>query len=147
MKIRASYGLVGNDQVSNSRFLYLSDVDLKGSDSFTTGKNQEIELKGPVYKRFANTDLTWEVGKKYNLGFDMTFWKNINLTFDIFREDRSNIFQTIENIPYYSGVYGTKFYANNAEVRNQGFDLSLDFGHQFNRDFSMTFRDIYVCSQ
>ena len=144
LKIRASYGLVGNDQVSNSRFLYLSDVDLKGSDSFTTGKNQEIELKGPVYKRFANTDLTWEVGKKYNLGFDMTFWKNINLTFDIFREDRSNIFQTIENIPYYSGVYGTKFYANNAEVRNQGFDLSLDFGHQFNRDFSMTFKGTFT---
>lgn len=144
MKVRASYGLVGNDQVSDQRFLYMSDVNLTGSPSFTTGKNQEITLSGPLYKRFLNEDLTWEVGKKYNLGLDFTLWKNINLTFDVFREDRSQIFQTIENIPYYSGVYGTKFYSNSAEVRNQGIDFSLDFGHQFNKDFRMTFKGTFT---
>lgn len=144
MKIRASYGLVGNDQVSDQRFLYMSDVNLTGSPSFTTGKNQEVTLSGPLYKRFLNEELTWEVGKKYNLGLDLTLWKNINLTFDVFREDRSQIFQTLENIPYYSGVYGTKFYSNSAEVRNQGIDLSLDFGHQFNKDFSMTFKGTFT---
>ncbi|WP_444105768.1 TonB-dependent receptor [Bacteroides sp.] len=144
MKIRVSYGLVGNDQVSDQRFLYMSDLNLTGSPSFTTGRNQEITLSGPLYKRFLNEDLTWEVGKKYNLGLDLTLWKNINLTFDVFREDRSQIFQALENIPYYSGVYGTKFYSNSAEVRNQGIDLSLDFGHQFNKDFSMTFKGTFT---
>lgn len=144
MKIRASYGLVGNDQVSDQRFLYMSDIKLNGSGEFTTGKNQEITLTGPVYNRFLNEDLTWEVGRKYNLGVDLTLWKNINLTFDVFREDRTNIFQTITDIPYYSGVYGTKFYSNSAEVRNQGVDLSLDFGHQFNKNFSMTFKGTFT---
>ena len=66
------------------------------------------------------------------------------MTFDVFREDRSNIFQEKATIPSYTGVYGTKAYVNSAKVRNQGVDASIDFGHQFNKEFSMTFKGTFT---
>lgn len=144
MKIRASYGLVGNGEVGGQRFAYLSDVALTGSPSFTTGIDMNTTLSGPTYRRFANNELTWEVGKKYNFGIDLMFLNRFNLTFDVFREDRSNIFQTKATIPSYTGVYGTAAYVNSAKVRNQGVDASIDFGHKFNKDFSMTFKGTFT---
>ena len=144
MKVRASYGLVGNGNIGGQRFTYLADVDLTGSPAFTTGINMDRTLKGPSYKRFANYDLGWEVGKKYNIGLDMIFFNNLSLTVDVFREDRTDIFQEKATIPSYLGVYGTKYYVNSAAVRNQGIDASIDFGHQFNKDFSMTFKGTFT---
>lgn len=144
MKVRASYGLVGNGNIGGQRFTYLADVDLTGSPAFTTGINMDRTLEGPSYKRFANYDLGWEVGKKYNIGLDMMFFNNLSLTVDVFREDRTDIFQEKATIPSYLGVYGTKYYVNSAAVRNQGIDASIDFGHQFNKDFSMTFKGTFT---
>jgi len=144
MKIRASYGLVGNGEVGGQRFAYLSNVDLTGSPSFTTGIDMNTTLSGPSYRRFTNNELTWEVGKKYNFGIDLMLLNRFNLTFDVFREDRSNIFQTKATIPSYTGVYGTAAYVNSAKVRNQGVDASIDFGHKFNKDFSMTFKGTFT---
>lgn len=144
MKIRASYGLVGNGEVGGQRFAYLSDISLTGSPSFTTGIDMNTTLSGPKYNRFENTKLTWEVGKKYNAGIDLTFLNKFNLTFDVFREDRSDIFQTKATIPTYTGVHGTKAYVNSAKVRNQGIDASIDFGNRFNKDFSMTFKGTFT---
>lgn len=144
MKIRASYGLVGNGDIGGERFAYLSDISLTGSPSFTTGINMGTTLSGPVYKRFANNGLKWEVGKKYNIGVDFIFLNRLNLTFDVFREDRSDIFQSKATIPSYTGVYGTAAYVNSAKVRNQGIDASIDFGHQFSKDFSLTFKGTFT---
>lgn len=66
------------------------------------------------------------------------------MTVDVFREDRTDIFQEKATIPSYLGVYGTKYYVNSAAVRNQGIDASIDFGHQFNKDFSMTFKGTFT---
>ena len=57
----------------------------------------------------------------------MTLFNNLNLTVDVFREDRTDIFQTKATIPSYLGVYGTSYYVNSAAVRNQGIDASIDF--------------------
>ena len=51
MKVRASYGLVGNGNIGGQRFAYLADVDLTGSPAFTTGINMDRTLTGPSYKR------------------------------------------------------------------------------------------------
>lgn len=144
MKIRASYGLVGNGEIGGERFAYLSDVNLTGSPSFTTGINMNTTLSGPVYNRFANNALTWEVGKKYNVGIDLMLLNRFNLTFDVFREERSDIFQSKATIPSYTGVYGTAAYVNSAKVRNQGVDAAVDFGHQFSKNFSMTFKGTFT---
>ena len=144
MKIRASWGLVGNGDIGGERFTYLPSISLTGSSSFTTGINMNKTLSGPLYSRFANNDLTWEVGEKINLGVDLTLLDRFNLSVDVFRENRDNIFQAKATIPNYFGMDGTTIYGNFGAVRNQGVDASVDFGHAFNKDFDMTFKGTFT---
>ena len=98
LKIRGSWGLVGNDATNAGRFAYMEDLVLGGSDSYTTGIRQDTYYSGPSWNRYFNPDLTWEVGEKINLGLDLQLFNDFNLTFDIFREKRRDIFMTRENI-------------------------------------------------
>ena len=68
LKIRGSWGLVGNDATNAGRFAYMEDLVLGGSDSYTTGIRQDTYYSGPSWNRYFNPDLTWEVGEKINLG-------------------------------------------------------------------------------
>lgn len=85
LKIRGSWGLVGNDATNAGRFAYMEDLVLGGSDSYTTGIRQDTYYSGPSWNRYFNPDLTWEVGEKINLGLDLQLFNDFNLTFDIFR--------------------------------------------------------------
>ena len=123
LKLRGSWGLVGNDQINGSRFIYMSQIDL-GGKGFTTGVNQNVTYNGPVYQRYANEDITWEVGEKINFGVDLQLFHSLDLTFDIFRENRRDIFQEKGTTPTYMGTATTKVYGNLAAMRNQGFELA-----------------------
>lgn len=150
LKLRASYGLVGNDQLLDSsggliRFIYMSDITLQsGNAGFTTGDKQQITLNGPVYTRYQNNDLTWEVGEKLNVGFDMQLFNSLNVTVDAFREIRRDIFQQRYSIPNYLGTASTAVYGNLAKVKNYGFDLSLDYGKQINKDLAIQFKGTFT---
>jgi len=144
LKLRASYGLVGNDQVGQERFAYQAIVDLEKSPEFSTGYgSQSRNLKGPVFKRFENTNLTWEVGRKLNVGFDLTV-KDVKLTVDVFREIRSNIFQKKGSIPNYFGTAKTDIYGNLAKVKNWGVDLAVDYGKNITKDLAVEFRGTFT---
>ncbi len=145
LKLRASYGLVGNDQIGGARFAYLSDVDLQGSSSFRTGYGvNTVDHKGPIYARYSNESITWEVGTKMNLGIDIQLFRDLNVVLDFFREDRENIFQERTTIPNFLGAAGTKVFGNFAEVRNQGFDLSLDYGKVLNEDWTVQLKGTFT---
>lgn len=65
-KMRASWGLVGNDQTGAGRFTFLEDLNNAGI-AFMTGtgsSGQSKTLSGPTWIRYANPNLTWEVGEK-----------------------------------------------------------------------------------
>lgn len=152
-KIRGSWGLVGNDQIGGERYIYMSDLKLEDDDlAFTTGKKQNTTYKGPKYLRYANNNITWEVGRKLNLGFDLGLWNDLNLTFDVFREVRSDIFMTRQSVPQFIGTspsdmymkLETKIYGNLGKVENKGLDLSLDFNHRFNKNFFMSFKGAFT---
>lgn len=145
LKIRASYGLVGNDQIGADRFIYMSDLNLTGGNQFRTGYNgRYITLNGPKYIRFQNNEITWEVGRKLNLGVDMQLWRNLNMAFDFFKERRENIFQKRASIPLYFGTGSTDVYGNYATVENKGLDLSIDYGKQISKDFSLQFKGTFT---
>ena len=150
LKLRASYGLVGNDQLLDSsnnliRFIYMSDITLQSGDAqFTTGDRQQISLNGPVYTRYQNNDLTWEVGEKLNVGLDLQLFHSLNFTVDAFREIRRDIFQQRNSIPNYLGTAKTAVYGNLAKVKNFGFDLSLDYGKQINKDLAIQFKGTFT---
>lgn len=143
LKIRGSWGLVGNDQIGGDRFVYLPKINLTGR-GYTTGRDQNIGLNGPSYDRYANYGLTWEVGEKINLGLDLRMLDNLNLNLDFFREKRSDIFQQRGTIANYLGTAGTVVYGNTAEVLNKGFDLSLDYGNRITKDLTIFMKGTFT---
>ena len=141
-KIRGSYGLVGNDS-DNTRFMYMSDISLSGA-SYTTGADGQYSLSGPVYNRFENPNITWETGKKLNVGFDLEFFNKLNIMFDWFREDRSGIFLERGTVPAFIGTASTKVYGNLGEVTNHGVDLSIDYTQPIGSDYTISAKGTFT---
>lgn len=130
LKIKGSYGLVGNDQIggSNDRFFYLSQVDLN-SGGYTTGENFGNSQSGVSIERYANDQITWETGKKMNVGFELGLFKKVDLEVDLFREDRENILAD-RVLPSSIGLQaGVR--ANIGEARSQGIDGTVVFSDDF----------------
>lgn len=145
LKLRASYGLVGNDGISE-RYAYLEDITLSSSDwKYTTGVNQNVNKQGSVWNRYYNPDLTWEVGKKLNVGFDMQLFGDFNLNVDVFKEIRDNIFmQKVNTLPTFVGTGTTKIYQNIGKMKNEGVDFSVDYNKQITKDFFMSFKGTFT---
>ncbi len=145
-KIRASYGLVGNDQIGGERFIYMGIVSLNNTPGYITGYDDARtgERKGPTYSRLQNDNITWEIGRKYNVGVDLQFFNSLNLTIDAFKEIRSDIFQQKQSIPNSFGTADTKIFGNYAKVKNWGIDASVDYGKQVTKDFSLQFRGTFT---
>lgn len=152
LKLRASYGLVGKDNIGGARFVYLEEVKLgnNSAPNFKTGYGNSSESrKGPIYPRLRNEDLTWEIGRKLNLGVDLQLFNAFNLTAEVFQEIRSNIFQQRNSIPSILGVsYGgednTKIYGNFAKVKNWGLDLSAEFNKRFSKDLTVQLKSTFT---
>ena len=140
-KLRGSYGLVGNDGI-NERYAYLEDIVLSSDKwKYTTGVNQNVNLQGPVWNRYYNPNLTWEVGKKLNVGFDMPIFHQVNLNFEVFKEIRSKIYmQKVNTLPDFIGTGETKIYENSGKMKNVGFDIALDYNKQITKDFFLSFK-------
>ena len=145
LKLRASYGLVGNDGI-NERFAYLEDLVLNSNDwQYTTGVNQNVTMKGPFWNRYYNPNLTWEVGEKLNVGFDMQLFHDWNINVDVFKETRKKIFmQRVNTLPTFVGTGATKIYDNIGKMKNVGFDLSVDYNKQFSKDLSVSFKGTFT---
>lgn len=148
LKLRASYGLVGNDQIGNTRFVYMAIVNLANSAAYRTGYDGVTEEhKGPTFTRLQNNNITWEVGKKLNVGLDLQLFNDFNLTIDAFQEIRSDIFQQKQSIPNFFGTANTAIFGNYAKVKNYGFDMSLDYGKQINKDLSIQMKGTFTLAR
>lgn len=156
LKLRASWGLVGNDQLGSERYLYLSDIELQDGDlGYTTGRDQNVDKNGPRYKRYFNPSITWEVGNKWNIGLDLSLWDSLNISADVFREVRSDIFMNRQRVPDFIGTNSndkwinlkTNMYGNLGKVQNKGMDFSVDYVKEFNKDFSMSLKGTFTFAQ
>ena len=124
MKLRATYGEVGNDKIGGDRFLYLPSVYGETSGKLT-GYNFGSSAN-PVYsqmieeKRLGNPLLTWEKARKLNIGADMNFLKNhLTVSFDYFKERRNNILSNRNSAPMLIGASLPAY--NMGEMENAGF--------------------------
>lgn len=91
LKLRASYGRVGSDQIRSTRFAYLSTLkDADGTSDF--GLNFNKGIGGLAEDQLAAQNITWETASKYNVGLELGFWNAFRATFEGFYEKRSNIF-------------------------------------------------------
>ena len=131
LKLRGSWGIVGNSSISGSRFPYLTEVNLSGR-SFKFGAiGNRSEKTGATITKFGSTGASWEEGTKINIGLDLELFRSLNITTEVYREDRSGIFMQYRTIPTESGIIGNIPWANIGKVKNEGVDVTVDYNKAF----------------
>ena len=138
IKFRASMGQAGNDNIGGRRFAYLTTLktDASGYTWGTTGqKNYD---KGITEGEIGVTNLTWETATKSNLGLEVGLWNALDITVDVFREKRKNIFMQRRIIPTQTGFI-TNPWANYGKVTNGGMEVSINLHKQLNKDWFTSF--------
>jgi TonB-linked SusC/RagA family outer membrane protein len=143
-KLKGTYGLVGNDDIGSTRFFYLSDVNITGGNSYTTGYNFGKSRRGTRINNYENPLIGWEVSYKSNLGIELGLFDNtVEIIADIFHDRRKNILQTRSDIPSEMGLWSTP-QVNIGEVVGKGVDLSLDYNKIINNDLWFTGRATFT---
>ena len=138
LKIRASYGKIGNDEIGGRRFAYNTTMNTNAG-GFTFGDLGQTNLPGYSTGEYGNPDVAWEEATKADVGIELGLFNKIKIQADYFYEKREGIFIQRESTP---SVVGTKTaqWVNLGRMKNQGFDMSLEFDHSFNKDFSISAR-------
>lgn len=133
LKLRATYGLVGNDAIgaAEDRFFYLSTVDMNnGAMGAVFGTNFNYGQSGVLVSRYDNRLITWETATKTNFGLEFSFWNKFDVQADYFMEYRKNILMDRASIPVTMGL-SAPVRANVGEASGKGIDFSVDFNHTF----------------
>jgi len=135
IKIRSSYGVLGNQNVGNYQYqtTYFTFQNAYGFDN--TG------VSGTGYN-FANPDIQWEKATTFNAGIDADFFKGaLSVSFDYFDKVTSDILVP----PQVPGVYGTNLPDfNAAKVGNKGWEISATYKHKgkvLNHSLTLNFGD------
>ncbi len=134
LKLRFSYGIVGNDRVSgNQRFPYLTIISSSNSSLWQSGA-------GITETQVGSSNLRWETSTKTNFGIDANFFKQrVEATIDIFQDIRAGIYQQRASIPDEFGLV-TLPYANVGKMKSWGIDGHVSYTHQFNQDAFLVVR-------
>lgn len=133
LKLRATYGLTGNDDIGSAqdRFLYLSQVNMNDdSRGAVFGTDNRYSRPGISISRYPNTSITWEKSTKTNIGLDAELFGHWDLTADIYKEIRSNILMARAATPAELGL-SAQPQANIGKAEGRGIDLSLDYNQAF----------------
>ena len=142
LKVRGTWGQVGNSQISGRRFAYLATVTDSSSTSYTFGKNMDQNYGTTAIDEYA-VDVTWEVADKTDIGVDMRLLNNkLNLQFDYFKESREGIYLRRSSIPSYVGMINNP-YGNIGKVENKGFELSVNYANSWGGDWSLSLMGNY----
>ncbi|MGI9532417.1 SusC/RagA family TonB-linked outer membrane protein [Lutimonas sp.] len=141
MKLRVSYGIVGNDRIADYGYVSL----LNGEGTYVL--NDEL-IYGKAEGALANPEIQWEKQKTFDVGLDMKFLDNkIDVTMDYFNKTTEDLLL----VPQVSGILGASApgsrppIVNAGSVDNKGFEFSIayrdDFSDdfQFNVSFNMTY--------
>lgn len=129
LKVRASWGQMGNDKVD--AFQYLTAYTFDNPAILGGGIESGLWLL-----RTANPNITWEVANTYNVGIETRFLKYFNFEADFFKTKRNNILATRNAaIPEYAGL--TLPDENIGVCSNIGTELTLGFSKQLNKDWTI----------
>ncbi|HTJ14836.1 MAG TPA: TonB-dependent receptor [Dinghuibacter sp.] len=144
LKIRGSYGLVGNDNIGKQRFFYLSSVipDNTSGPSASFGLTNGTTMYGTSILAYPNPDVTWETAAKSNLALEVEIAHNFNIIAEIYHEYRYNILINRGYIPVETGIEGTassNLQANLGTAYSNGIDIHMDYKQRFSKDFQVTF--------
>ncbi len=148
LKLRASYGLVGNDNIGDSynRFYYLSQMNMNSSSlEAYFGENRGIHYTGIDVLRYANEAITWEKSYKANYAMELGLFNKIDVIAEYFTEHRTDIFMPRADIPETMGLQAG-IYANIGEATAHGIDIQADYKQVWNKDFWTSARGNFTYS-
>ena len=144
LKIRGSYGEVGNDLLGSTgrRYLYLPNTFILNHEGYWLGTSDGT-VTNPFYSGIiegvlGNSGITWEKSKKYDIGIESRFFSDrLLFVFDRYNEHRSNILTILGIIPEIFGVDRNNIPPGNVgKTENKGYEIVLawkdkiaDFGY------------------
>ncbi|WP_127124565.1 SusC/RagA family TonB-linked outer membrane protein [Pseudoflavitalea rhizosphaerae] len=136
LKLRASYGQVGNDNV-NGRWLYMTNWTYGRNTPLgsSAGQNSPYTWWSEAQASVGNPDIHWEKVTKANFGLDYTLWNGlVSGTVEVFNDYRTDILLagSSRSVPSYFGVQPAT--ANLGKVRNKGYEIELRLNKSLNRD-------------
>lgn len=137
LKFKATYGLVGNDQIGSlsDRFFYMSQVNMEDANySHTFGTHYGTVKPGISFVRYPNDLVTWEIAKKMNIGIELGLFDDLSILADYFTERRENILQTRQNVPSTMGLV-TIPQSNLGIAEGKGFEVEVQYQKSFNNNF------------
>lgn len=129
LKIRGSYGIVGNDLMNTkSRFFYLPDAYNPYGTSYNFGVDVSGNRDGATELQMGNPLVSWEKAGKQNYGLDFSILdEHLSGSFDYFIEKRHDILTTRNTAPNFIAI--TMPVVNIGKVDNKGFELVLKWNH------------------
>ena len=136
LKLRASYGQMGNDQVFyNGRLQEFAYLSTYGFGEYPIDNKVVTTLRETV---LANPNFTWERANNYNIGMDGTFLNNMfDLTLEYFYNKRTSILiQKTGSTPQSSGINSLLPPVNDGEVTNRGFEFNLGYNGKAGQDLN-----------
>lgn len=145
LKIKASYGKVGNDQIGGSRrFAYNTTINTSATgaawgtvpNSSATGYTT---VGGITTDEEGNAFVEWEEATKANVGIELGLFNDFLLQADLFQDYRDGIFLMRQSTPSAVGLQKDQ-YVNIGEMLNRGFDMSAQYDHVFANGFSISAR-------
>lgn len=147
LKLRASWGLVGNDKIGGDRFMFMADpyyvnqsalFERMGKDdgayAYLFGVENGTATKAAIEAGKNNPDVTWEKAFKQDYGFDMNFLNDrLRLVFDYYKEHRTDILARDYRTPTFIGF--TPPFANFGIVDSHGWEVSINWQDKIGKDF------------
>ncbi|MFB9054189.1 SusC/RagA family TonB-linked outer membrane protein [Formosa undariae] len=128
LKLRASYGLTGNQAISPYQSLALLAI--------TEGTEVDAAPSFSVSQE-ANPDLVWETSYQTNIGVDLGMYNNrINFSFDYYNIDTKDLLLEVSTIPSYTGATNLRVFQNVGEINNKGFEVVLSTRNIVTDDFT-----------
>lgn len=144
LKLKYTFGLVGNDNIGSSRFFYLSDVNLgDGGRGYAWGADYNNYYNGYNINSYPNADVTWEVAEKTNFGVELGIKERLVLQFDYFIENRKKIYEERPVYPDTAGLTSVVS-SNSGQVQSKGLDIAIDYNQSFANGFYLTARGTFT---
>lgn len=149
LKIRGSYGVVGNDRIGGSRFLYMTAwtfANFSDGGGYQFGANRDGNKYDGAYEtQIGNPVVTWEKSGNADVGIDISLWKGgLSITADYFKNHRTNILLTSQLIPATLGLINIPP-TNGGVVDNHGYEISLEHRKEFrNQGYAIRFNASYA---
>lgn len=130
LKIRYSYGQVGNNKLGNVRFPYLGSVGAIGGYNYGD-YGSDYSFPGLHITELAADYLSWEVATKHNLGLDFNLFHNkFSGAIDVYKDTRSKIYMQRSHLSEMTGIT-SRPWANVGKMQNMGFDGQFNFNQKF----------------